>query len=190
MALILIVIAVVIFLVLRFNKRIDAQPAANPIRLQLLSIVKQQAEAHHDAATIQAVLDMSYNGPMPRCKPDGTYTDIYDTILDYNLAGVNFRKRIKDYLGDFDGYLQPEPTNEYDPNAIAVFHRDGHHLGYIPEQCTDDIRDLGIPFPIPVWGDIEQDYDEDEHRKYFRGIVYLELPNPTATTPAHNPGWR
>ena len=183
--LIIVAIVIVAILVVAFRQRPTAyaKPAVNPISLQLLSIVKQQAEAHNDATTIQAVLDMTYNGPMPRRKPDGTYTDIYDTILDYNLAGVNFRKKIRDYVGDFDGYLMPEATNKYDPNAIAVYHRDGHHLGYIPENCTDDIRDLGLPFPITVWGDIEEDYDYDDRRKFYRGIVFVEVPNPTATSP-------
>lgn len=151
-----------------------------------LDIVKRQAKERGDDDTVNAVLNMAYDGPLPKQKPDGSYTNIYNQLWDFNLAGLNYRKNISDYVGDFAGYLKPEPTNEYDPDAVAVYHSDGHHVGYIPQNCTDDIRDLGLPFPIAVFGNIEQEYDYDQHRNYFRGTVYLEIPDPNAKRP-YNP---
>lgn len=149
---------------------------AHERRLLLLAEVKRQAEEHNDQDTIQAVLNMTYDGPMPEQKPDGSYTSIYVTYFRYNLAGVNFRKNIKDYVGKCTGFLKPEPTNAYDPNAIAVYADDGHHLGYIPEAETYEVRALGLDFPIPVWVDIEMCYDYDRDRNYFQGLVYVEKP--------------
>ena len=178
----------------------NSEPAAHPVeqaqtdaeligdakRLMLLMEVKRQAEDRGDEDTVNAVLNMTYSGTMPKQKPDGSYTCIYNPLCDFNLAGVNYRKNIRDYVGVFDGYLQPEPDNEYDPDAIAVYHADGHHLGYIPQNCTDDIRDLELPFPISVFGEIEEGYDYDQNRNYFKGIVYLEIPDPNAKHP-YNP---
>ena len=149
--------------------------------LMLLMEVKRQAEEHNDTTTVQAVLNMTYNGPMPELQPDGSYSSIYADYLRYNIAGINYREGIADYVGKFTGYLHPEATNQHDPNAIAVYHHDGHHLGYIPADSTDDIRALGVPFPIPVDGEIEENYDEnDEDNKphqYFIGTVYVEIPS-------------
>ncbi len=75
-------------------------------------------------------------------------------ILEYDIAGINFRRGISDYVGDFTGYLKPQPTNRHDPKAIAIYANDGHHLGYIPAYDTDDIRALGRPFPIPISGQL------------------------------------
>ena len=151
--------------------------------MYLIGEVKRQAEERGDTETLQQALDLTYNGTMPHTKPDNTFTSIYNHVWDFNIAGINFRKGIKKYVGPFFGYLQPEPTNEYDPDAIAIYHSDGHHLGYIPQNMTDDIRDCGLPFTIQVWGDIEEDYDYDEKRHFFRGTVWMEIPDPNATRP-------
>ena len=165
------------------QQKTDAELVGDVKKMMLLMEVKRQAEERGDEDTVNAVLNMTYNGTMPMQKPDCSYTCIYNPLLDFNLAGVNYRKNIRDYVGVFDGYLQPEPDNEYDPDAIAVYHADGHHIGYIPQNYTDDIRDLELPFPIAVFGEIEEGYDYDQNRNYFKGIVYLEIPNPNAKHP-------
>ena len=150
---------------------------ANANYLLLLGEVKRQAEEHGDTETVQAVLNMTYKGPMPEKQPDGSFSSIYANYLKCNIAGINFRKGINDYVGKFIGYLTPETTNQHDPNAIAIYHQDGHHLGYIPAEDTDDVRALGLPFPIRVYGEIEEDYDDTEDRKFFHGHILIEIPN-------------
>lgn len=96
---------------------------------------------------------------------------------DFNIAGINYRKGIKNYVGTFEGKLIPEPNNEYDPNAIRIEHSDGHHLGYIPSDETDYLRNLvDNKFPVACKGEITEETDYDENRKYFQGIVYVEAP--------------
>lgn len=97
--------------------------------------------------------------------------------LRFHIAGINFRKNVKDYVGKFTGYIQSEPTNAYDPYAIAVYADDGHHLGYIPADDTYEVRDLGLYFPIAVWGEIEECYDYERSRDYFKGLVYIDVPS-------------
>ena len=152
----------------------------------LLAEVKRQAEEHNDQDTILSVLNNTYNGPMPELKQDGSYTSIYVTYLRYKIAGINHRKRIRDYVGKCKGYIQPEPTNKYDPNAIAIYAEDGHHLGYIPQADTQEVRDLGLPFPIEVYCEIEEDYDYDDSRRFYVGHILIEQPEKAspAQTPA------
>lgn len=158
----------------------------NPAREQdkaLLSEVKRQAEEHNDKYTIRAILNNTYIGPLPELKPDGSYTSIYATYLRFKIAGINHRKRIRDYVGKCMGYIQPEPKNKYDPNAIAIYAEDGHHLGYIPQAETQEVRDLGMQFPINVYCEIEEDYDYDDSRSFFVGHILIELPEKE--TPSH-----
>lgn len=58
------------------------------------------------------------------------------------IAGVPHRKPdLSDLkIGNFVT-LEPEPTNEYDPNAIKVWYN-GVHLGYIPKKMTEAIKHL------------------------------------------------
>lgn len=185
---ILLLIVLAYFLVRQYKQNTSASPEQkakeegaqpqktySPTYLLRLAEVKRQAEARGDTATVHAVLNMTYDGPLPIVKPDGSFTDLQSTILTYNIAGINFRTSIRDYVGDFIGYLKPEPKNKYDHNAIAIRHSDGKHLGYIPADETDDIRDLNIPFPIPIWGGIEEDYDEDDDRIFCRGTIFIEI---------------
>lgn len=161
---------------------------AEASHLLALAEVLRQAKLYGDTETYAAVNNMTYNGPMPVKLPDGTYTSVYE-LQHYNIAGINYRDGIADYLGDFEGYLQPDPTNEHDTNAIAIFHKDGHHLGFINAGCTDAIRALGRHFPLAVSGNIEQEHDDIENRDYFVGTVYLyalRQPNPTHSHPLQN----
>lgn len=117
-----------------------AEVLAQAKRLLLLTEVKRQAEAVGDSATAQAVLGMTYDGKIPIEKPDGTYTNIYKHVLSYFISGINYRDHINRYVGSFMGYLQPEPDNPYDPNAIAIHHSDGTtsatSLPIIPMTCV------------------------------------------------------
>jgi len=140
--------------------------------MMLLMEVKRQAELYGDEYTLQAALNMTYDGPIPEKLPDGSYSRIYE-LQDYNIAGINYRENIAAYIGDFEGYLKPDPDNEHDPNAIAIYAQDGHHLGFIPAGCTDYIRSLGRKFPLAITGHIEQEHDDTDDRYYFVGDIFL-----------------
>ena len=189
----LIFIIVLVILFVKVYKSANSEQTytqlPNPAReldKALLAEVKRQAEEHNDQDTILSVLNNTYNGPMPELKPDGSYTSIYVTYLRYKIAGINHRKRIRDYVGKCKGYIQPEPTNKYDPNAIAIYAEDGNHLGYIPQAETQDVRDIGLPFPIEVYCEIEEDYDYDDSRRFYVGHILIEQPEKAspAQTPA------
>lgn len=61
-------------------------------------------------------------------------------IVEFNIAGMSHRDNIDNYLGEFKGTLEAEPSNTYDPNAIKVLAHDGHHVGYVPKDMTAEIR--------------------------------------------------
>lgn len=50
-----------------------------------------------------------------------------------SVAGINFRCKQED-LGSVIGYVQQEPTNEYNPKAVGVYRVNGSLLGYIPDK--------------------------------------------------------
>ena len=152
------------------------QPKHNSLYMERMRDAKKLAEERGDVEALQAIKEDRYDELLQNrelARRASRMPDIY--IEDYNIAGINFRKGIKDYVGKFEGYLMPEPDNKHDRNAIAIHHRDGKHLGYIPAGCTDHIRGLNYRFPIAIYGDIEEDYDYDERRKYYRGTIYLTV---------------
>lgn len=71
-------------------------------------------------------------------------------VVQFNIAGMSYRENIDDYLGEFKGTLEAEPTNEYDPNAIKVLAADGHHVGYVPKDMTKEVRD-NAQLPCPCF---------------------------------------
>lgn len=63
--------------------------------------------------------------------------------------------------------FEPDPTNQYDPNAIKVLHSDMGLIGYIPKDDTARIHKLlsaGTPFVVEaeVYGGPYKDVDDDE----------------------------
>lgn len=155
----------------------DEELIANANKLVAMSEALQQAKAQGDEKTVQAILNMTYTGPLPEKKEDGTYTKIYKNYLRFKIAGINHRESIGDYEGKFIGEVVPEPTNQYDPNAIKIVHQDGKHLGYVPAEDTEQLREwVKNQFPYKCYGEIFQDEDYDEGRKYYLGEVMVEEP--------------
>ena len=155
-----------------------------PEQLLLLGEVLRQAKERNDQRTIEQVNSLTYRGPLPVQKQDGSYTSYYYVRM-YSIAGINKRRGIKPYIGKFRGYLKPEPSNKFDPNAIAVYHEDGKHLGYIASIETDGVRRLGQDFPMFCWGEIIQVWGD---RKFFVGDLYIEeIYADEARLPAYVP---
>lgn len=173
----LIIIAVIIIVVvaIKMGKQ-DNAPAARPSGLpDGLKMARQRAEESGDTEAVQAIDNGTYKELLEQraakrqsTLPAGFY------MVTFDIAGINFRKGIADYVGDSTGYIKPQPTNRHDPNAIAIYAADGHHLGYIREYETDDVRALHLKFPIPVEVNIEECYDYDEDRRFFVGTVTIK----------------
>ena len=135
--------------------------------------LQRRAEASGDIATLEAIRLGIYEGPLPDLKDDEPTSDVavqqlqyfcikdkgyhisvwpkdYDQfdILEFNIAGTSHRDNIDDYIGEFVGTLEAEPANPYDSNAIKVLAADGHHVGYVPKDITDEIHEVtALPCP-------------------------------------------
>lgn len=170
------IIAVIIIVVVAIKLgRQDNAPAARPSGLpDGLKMARQRAVESGDTEAVQAIDNGTYKELLERraTKRQQTIPQDY-TAYQYDIAGINFRRGIADYVGQFTGYLKPQPTNRHDPNAIAIYSSDHHHLGYIPAYETDEVRSLRLRFPIPVSVDIEECYDYDESRRFFVGSITI-----------------
>ena len=169
------IIAVIIIVVVAIKLgRQDTAPAARPSGLpDGLKMARQRAEQQGDIEAVQAI-------------DNGTYKELLEhraaareskiapgiEIYQYSIAGINYRKGIAAYVGNSVGYIKPEPTNRYDPNAIAVYADDGHHLGYIPATDTYEVHSLCLRYPIPVSIEIEECYDDDGRRFYVDEVSF------------------
>ena len=71
----------------------------------------------------------------PKNQPTGGY-------IEFNIAGISYCGDLTDYLGEFIAILDPDPSNPYDANAIKILAPDGHHVGYVPRDFTDAVRDV------------------------------------------------
>ena len=71
----------------------------------------------------------------PKNQPTGGY-------IEFSIAGISYCGDLTDYLGEFIAILDPEPSNPYDANAIKILAPDGHHVGYVPRDFTDAVRDV------------------------------------------------
>ena len=56
--------------------------------------------------------------------------------IEFNIAGITHGEHIADHLGEFVARL------EADPSAIKVLTREGHRVGYVPRDQTQQVRDF------------------------------------------------
>lgn len=155
---------------------------ANVKRQTQLMEVLRQAKLVGDKETEADIMNGNYDGKLPEELSNGMWTSIFDNLTILNIAGINYRGNLSAYVGDFNGVLVPEPKNDYDPNAIMIKCEDGKHLGYVPENLTDMVRDIvGEDFQrYRITGRIFEHEDDsmviDENvkpRRYFTGYINL-----------------
>lgn len=65
-------------------------------------------------------------------------------ILMFEVAGLSYRpkeaqERAEILMSNESIYLEKEPTNPYDSNAIKVYSSDHVHLGYVPKYLCSEI---------------------------------------------------
>lgn len=95
--------------------------------------------------------------------------DPYDGMSNKDLkeeGDGRYYKYPKDTYSN-DITFEPDPTNQYDTNAIKVLHRDMGLIGYIPKEDTARIHKLlsaGTPFIVEseVYGGPYKEVDDDE----------------------------
>ena len=134
----------------------------------------QASESGHDNVH-QQIEDGTYTGPLPERRSDGAWTSIFDDLRILSIAGINHRSNIVRYKGRNMIALVPEPTNEFDPDAIKVVAEDGHHLGYIRRDQTQMVRSWARDkFPFYCVGMIMEHEDEVDGHRFFTGYLYIK----------------
>ena len=153
----------------------DEDVLANANRLLALTEAATQAkESGHDDV-YQAIMANTYDGPLPERRSDGGWTSIFDDLRILSIAGINHRQNIVRYKGRNTVALVPEPSNEFDPDAIKVIAEDGHHLGYIHRDQTDMVRAWAQDsFPYYCVAMIQQHDDEADGHRFCTGYLYIK----------------
>lgn len=156
-------------------KKSDEDVLANAQRLLALTEAATQAkESGHDDV-YQAIMANTYDGPLPERRTDGGWTSIFDDLRILSIAGINHRQNIVRYKGRNTVALVPEPSNEFDPDAIKVIAEDGHHLGYIHRDQTDMVRSWARDkFPFYCVAMVLEHDDEDDGHRFFTGYLYIK----------------
>ena len=139
----------------------------------------RQADDAFDWKTHNAIINGTYTGPLP--EHDGFYwSNLYPNIYHTKIAGINFRKGIKNLAGTyFDARIVEDPKNKYDKNAINIIKADdGRHLGFIPADETDEVRRfINNDFSCHCRAFIEEgedwDYDLDREKRFLYGYVNI-----------------
>ena len=68
--------------------------------------------------------------------------DMNKDSLEARISGLSFYVDFDNYT-DYSiegGYLKAEPYNQHDPNAIAIFHESGKHIGYVSKECLLEVK--------------------------------------------------
>ena len=154
------------------------QPHALPKRPPLTDAEREairQADDVFDWNTHNAIVDATYAGPLPEHVAFNLWTNLYPNIYHTKIAGINFRRGIKNLAGTyFDCTIQADPKNRHDKNAIKILHTDGRHLGFIPADETDAIRQFlnnCLPYTLcRAHIDEFEEYDEETERD--RTLLY------------------
>ena len=62
--------------------------------------------------------------------------------LEFSIAGIAHGEHVDKHIGEFAATLESDPTNPYDQNAIKIVTREGHRVGYVPKDQTQNVRDF------------------------------------------------
>lgn len=144
----------------------------------------RQADEAFDWRTHNSIVNGTYNGLLPEHIVANHWTQLYPYLYHTKIAGINFRRGIKDLAGVyFDAELVADPKNKFDPNAIKILHaRDKRHLGFIPSDETDAVREWvknTLPYPCRAHIDEFEEWDDEKERDVARlyGEINIQKSN-------------
>lgn len=104
-------------------------------------------------------------------KDSGNYVSVWPKnpktgeYIEFDIAGIAYRKNINNYLGEFVGTLIPEPKNPHDRMAIKILAPDGHHVGYVPKDVNVKVHQSRI-LPCKCYCYIGKRTDSDGTKYY------------------------
>lgn len=135
----IIFVALGVFVVLKTSKKDEPQQQSQqPIHFDLLDDNGEPLPKEPIVKNLQyfCIKDKGYHVSVwPK---DQGYQGI--DYIEFDIAGMSFRKNIEKYIGEHSGTLEAEPTNPYDTNAIKILAEDGHHVGYVPKDMKAEVR--------------------------------------------------
>ena len=70
--------------------------------------------------------------------------DMNKDTLETRIAGPSYYVDF-DYFTEYSvegGYVEAEPNNKYDPNAIAIYHDSGKCVGHIAKECISKVKEF------------------------------------------------
>ena len=185
MLIIIILCILVVLLIVKIYKATESKQMPKQKHHELSDAeheAMRQADEVWDMTTYFSIQSGEYTGPLPEHIVGGHWTDLYPNIYRTKIAGINFRKDAKSYVGQIiDCMLYPDPKNEYDTNAIKVVTNDYTHIGFIPADETECVRRwVNNKLPYPCRANIRErtecDYN-DRERIYLIGNICINKPN-------------
>ena len=118
-----------------------------PMHFELLDGIGDPSPNYHQSVRRQPIEEPKVRRLRYFCiKDKGYHVTVWPKdynhfdMVRFNIAGIEYRDNIDEYLGESVGVLESEPTNHYDPNASKVLTADCHHVGYVPKDMTDEVR--------------------------------------------------
>lgn len=143
-----------------------------------------QADEAFDWRTHNAIVSGTYKGRLPEHIVANHWTQLYPDLYHTKIAGINFRRGIKDLAGVyFDAVLVADTKNKYDHNAIKILHaQDKRHLGFIPADETDDVRawvNNKLPYPCRAHIEEFEEWDDEKERDVTRLYGEINIRKPT-----------
>lgn len=182
----IIIAVLLLFLFIPNKKKPAVEQVHEPSRPPLTDAEKEamrQAREAWDDETYYAISDGTYTGKLPEHVAFQLWTSIYPDLYHTSIAGINFRKGIKDLASKyFDCELVEDPKNKHDPNAIKIVHTESRrHLGFIPAIETDSVRKfVNNSFPYPCRGHIisREELNEDTERYHIYLIGEINIKRP------------
>ena len=94
---------------------------------------------------------------LPKLKAYYPFTTIYGRLIQTKVVGVTFEGRqevvARMQIGD-KIWLEMEPDNPYDKNAIKVCRENGEQIGYLSRHLVADIVHYFRAYGYPVHGEV------------------------------------
>ena len=106
---------------------------------------------------------------------DITEKDISMTIKIADISNYVTTKQVGKMAGVFPGYIEKEPNNPVAPNAIAIYTKEGKHVGYVPKTEIKRVSDFSEGMKMPCLLQILPFVDKDGELGMKGKAILLKL---------------
>jgi len=141
-----------------------------------------------ESQVIEKIVSVVPEINLPKIKPSFPFTKVHGRVITTKVVGVSFEGRQETIARLRDGdriWLEREPENHFDHNAVAVCRSNGEKFGYLNRELAANVAPYFDAYGCPVKGKVALLLGSRRDGFTLGTVIAFKIPKPRQISQNH-----